>query len=407
MTTEFLLDISRLLSRIGRPVPTGIDRVELAYAEFLLRSAPERLAFGTVAAGRGFAILPASLGRRLVETLGARWSGRPDMASARRLALEARLALLAPRRLRRPLGPRLYLLLSHHHLDRTALIGRIKARAQARFCCLVHDLIPITLPEYAKPNQTQRHLRRMQTVAALADGVIVNSDSTGQAVAEYLGPDHPPIHAAPLGIEVPPADPRPNAPAIERPYFVVVGTIEAKKNHLMLLNVWRRLAQTHPEEIPRLVIVGQRGWMVTAVTDMLERSPSIRAHVWEYNSLSDRAVDPLVRSARALLMPSFAEGFGLPVAEALARGVPVLCSDLPALRYAGGDAPEYLDPLDGPSWAAAILDYAKPNSPRRAAQLARIERYVPPSWERHFAQVMPFLDRIAEGRPARPPRTCA
>ncbi len=95
----------------------------------------------------------------------------------------------------------------------------------------------------------------------------------------------------------------------------------------------------------------------------------------------------LLSGARALLLPSFAEGYGLPVAEALALGVPVLCSPLPALREVGRDAAEYLDPLDGAAWRAAILDYAQPQSTRRAAQCARLSAWRAPTWAEHFAIV--------------------
>jgi hypothetical protein len=96
-------------------------------------------------------------------------------------------------------------------------------------------------------------------------------------------------------------------------------------------------------------------------------------------------------------MPSFAEGFGLPVAEALAHGTPVLCSDLPALREVGGAAPEYLDPLDAPSWAVAVMDYASAGSARRAATVGRTAGWRGCSWEDHVAGVLSFVGGIRVG----------
>jgi glycosyltransferase involved in cell wall biosynthesis len=113
----------------------------------------------------------------------------------------------------------------------------------------------------------------------------------------------------------------------------------------------------------------------------------LRGHVVEHNSMPDGDMARLLRGARALLLPSFAEGFGLPLIEALAQGVPALCSDIPALRETGRDVAEYLDPLDGPGWRAAVLDYASPDSPRRAAQLRRLALWRPTRWEDHFAAV--------------------
>jgi len=135
------------------------------------------------------------------------------------------------------------------------------------------------------------------------------------------------------------------------------------------------------------VLIGQRGWEAENVVDMLERCPGLRGAVIEHNTLPDTEMVRLLKDARALLLPSFAEGFGFPLIEAFGVGVPALCSDIPALRETGGAVPEYLDPLDGPGWRAAILDYAAPHSPRRAAQLDRLRGWHPPTWQEHFANV--------------------
>jgi glycosyltransferase involved in cell wall biosynthesis len=103
----------------------------------------------------------------------------------------------------------------------------------------------------------------------------------------------------------------------------------------------------------------------------------------------------LLKGARALLFPSFTEGYGLPLAEALAHGVPAICSDLPALREIGGDVPEYLDPLDGLGWRRLILSFMEEDSPIRAAQMQRMKRWDQPSWEHHFSIVDPWLRKNA------------
>ena len=254
--------------------------------------------------------------------------------------------------------------------------------------CLVHDLIPIEFPEYALPGQDAKHRRRIETAAALADAVIVNSAVTRDAFQPYLARAgrSPPVIVAPFGAELPAVPPAGLAP-LDSPYFVCVGTIEARKNHLLLLNLWRQLAEQLGDASPRLVLVGQRGWETESAIDMLERCPAMRGIVLERNNLPDGEMAGLLKGARALLLPSFAEGFGFPLVEALALGVPVLCSDLAALRENGGAVPEYFDPLDGPGWRAAVVDYSRPASPRREAQLNRLGGWAPPSWEAHFAAV--------------------
>jgi len=402
-----LFDLSRLLSRAERAVPSGIDRVEIAYARHLIATARDRLSFAAMAGWGRFGPLPAAGAIRLVETLGALWRGDGDDRASRRavaavarhlrlnLLLRGEAALCASARRS---GERLvYLLVSHHHLDQPAQLQRLKERAGVAFVCLVHDLIPIEFPEYSRPGQAARHQRRMETVAQLADAVIVNSTSTSLAFRPLLERANrtPPVLIAPLGIDLVPAAQSATAHS-HPPYFVCIGTIEPKKNHLLLLNLWRRLAIEQGGRAPRLVLIGQRGWENENVIDMIERSLPLRGLIEEHNALPDVTVTRLLRGARALLLPSFAEGYGLPVAEALALGVPVLCSDLPALRAVGKDVPEYLDPLDGPGWHAAVLDYAQETSRRRRAQLTRLSEWKPPCWEDHFDAVETLIDDTFE-----------
>lgn len=399
-----VLDLSRLLSRAGRRTPTGIDRVELAYAEHLIASGTA-CRFAALTPDGRLALLPRRIAEDFVGGIGAAWRGsgeaREQERRVRRIAHRARLALLAgsERRLfgalRDSSEDAVYLLVSHHHLEKRGLIARLKTRSRARFVCLIHDLIPVEFPEYAKPGQAANHLRRIETAAEFADAFIVNSASTGAALQPHLdrAGRAPPVLAAPFGVDLPCAA-ADGTPPPGRPYFVCVSTIEARKNHLLLLNLWRRLAAGLGEAAPVLVLVGQRGWEVENVIDMLDRCPALRGSVIEHNSLPDSAMAPLLRGARALLLPSFAEGFGFPMIEALRLGVPALCSDIPALRETGGAVPEFLDPLDGPGWQRAILDYAAAESPRRAAQLARLADWRPPRWDAYFARVDRFIADI-------------
>jgi Glycosyl transferases group 1 len=158
--------------------------------------------------------------------------------------------------------------------------------------------------------------------------------------------------------------------------------------------LWRHMAETQqPDTIPRLVIVGRRGWENEQIVDMLERCTALQGHVEELNGCSDQRMYELLRGARALLLPSFAEGYGMPVAEALSVGTPVICSDLGALREAGGSVPDFVDPLDGPGWKTLILDHFHAG-PRHVAQMERLPQWHRPSWKEHINVVCEAIQAL-------------
>ncbi|BBC71552.1 glycosyl transferase [Altererythrobacter sp. B11] len=397
--SSVILDISRLISRVRYSTPSGVDRVEMAYARGLHARYGDGLAFASVHPCGIYGRLPRRAVLAYLDELERRWSS--EQAAPRQRSLVSVLPQLAALL---PTAPgvgsgSVYVQASPHHLTNTAKVRKIMARERARFLCLVHDLIPIEFSEYARPAGAALHRRRMETVGAVTaetgGAAIVNSAATGRALRPWLQPNTA-IHVALLGTEpLPPPAPGAASPTDDgRPYFLCLGTIEPRKNHLLLLNLWRHLADTlEPARIPRLLIIGRRGWENEQIVDMLERCPGLVGHVEELGGCSDARLSALLHGARALLMPSFAEGYGMPVAEALSVGTPVICSDLPALREVGGDVPDYLDPLDGPAWKAAILEYAA-DGPAHAAQLARLPQWHNPSWAEHIAIVTDAIEAL-------------
>lgn len=402
---RLLLDVTRSVTLAWRAMPTGIDRVELAYVRHWLEKDPERIIFIMRGPFSPYVALPHHLMEDFILSLDRRRLGdhgwQDETKAMKRLARSAIGRLLLGRgyldlgRALKVPEQTICLLVSHLWADRPGPIAALKRRG-VKFVPLVHDLIPASHPEYASASGAERHLRRVETFARLADGFIANSVATARDIEPHLMRPPPalPILCAPLGIDQPLPDP--HYPSPTEPYFVCIGTIEPRKNHLMLLNTWRVLAERLGVETPKLLLIGRRGWENENIIDMLERCPALVGCVREYQGLPDQAVASLLRGARALLFPSFAEGYGLPLAEALALGVPAICSDLAALREVGGDAPEYLDPLDGLGWRHMILSYLDPESSMREAQLRRIQSWSKPSWEHHFSLVDPWLQQIAD-----------
>jgi glycosyltransferase involved in cell wall biosynthesis len=372
-----LLDVSRSIWRAstGRR-PTGVDRVCLSYV------AHYRARAQAVVQYKGFRrILSPAASTALFDLL---LDDAPDF----RARLIRRMARYLPEVARSRSGNgRPYLNVGHTGLNDPAFRKWIDG-ADVAPIYMVHDLIPITHPEYARPGEAERHERRMTIVLETAAGIIGNSGATLGSLKSW-GSVHqmpsPPALAIWLGTAVLSAETG-QQPA-EQPYFVTLGTIEGRKNHLLLLNLWRDWVERGRTSIPKLMIVGQRGWAAEQTLAMLDRCPSLKSHVVELPNCDDATLTNLIGNARALVFPSFVEGYGMPLAEALAAGVPVIASDLPVFREIAGSVPTYCDPTDSKSWGDAIMAYTPTDSAIRAKQCAAMSGYTAPTWLEHFEKL--------------------
>jgi glycosyltransferase involved in cell wall biosynthesis len=291
---------------------------------------------------------------------------------------------------------KLYLNVGHTGLDARSLPNWLK-RTKLRSIYLVHDLIPITHPHYCRAGEADRHVRRMRHLLESADGVIANSQDTLDQLALFASSQRIPFPKHKLVALLGTKEPQIAATSIvrpSRPYFVVIGTIEARKNHLLLLKIWQRLVRDLGEKAPMLMLIGQRGWEIDDVAQILDEDHSLQGHVVELGRCSDAQMIGLVGGARALLMPSFAEGFGIPVIEALQSGTPVIASNLDVFREFAGDIPLYLRPDDAEAWMDAILSYSE-GSEDRQRQVELIPNYAAPNWEDHFRHVDSWLESVS------------
>ncbi len=397
-----LLDLSRLVSRVGRPALTGIDRVEAAYLNrFLADEAP---LFALVRSSFGFTLFD----RAGVEALAARllgsepW-GPPDLLTkiflkpgSGRRGPEADLRRLAVARSgRRLLGPMLarhlpghttWVNVGHSNLV-VSVFDAVHALEDGRAVVLVHDTIPLDHPDWQREGTVESFEARMRQVATKADLVIHTAQATREVTEarfERFG-RVPDAVVAPLGIDRPEPDPTQLSPDLgrNRPYFVTLGTIEPRKNHALLLDAWAAMRETmYAEDIPDLFLVGARGWNNAEVFARLDRE---RINVRELGPLPDGATAALISGAHALLMPSRVEGFGLPPGEALALGTKVIAADLPVYREVFGNKLVYLDPDDLYSWVDNIRQTAREERETGAAAGDL------PTWQKHFNLVVNCL----------------
>lgn len=432
MADLILLDLTRLVARLRLQTPTGIDRVEFAYARYLIETYPREVTF--IMKWRGyFRVLPTPMVSKFLQVLGRHWgvsepneirrigrrigrflgdehlahdfegtATKEQRRDARRLwRVRLRISLLS-RRLRLPPRRegerRIYVNVSHDGLHASRRMAEWIKTEGIHPVFLLHDLIPLTHPEYVREGHAARHAHRLATMLKHGSSILTNSAATASELRRYAADKHlplPPVDVALLsgGFDAPATNAIVDSKA---PYFVVVGTIEPRKNHIFLLHLWRQLAERLGSKTPKLLIIGRRGWENENAIDLIERCAAIHDHVLECGSVPDVILHRLLRGASAVLFPSFAEGYGMPLIEALTLGVPVIASDLDVFREVAHDVPEFLNPLDGPSWARLIQDYADPRSERRKAQLERLRGFASPTWDEHFRVFERALDRVRQ-----------
>jgi glycosyltransferase involved in cell wall biosynthesis len=401
-----LLDLTRLVSRIGRGPLTGVDRVEAAYLAALLARADPL--YSLVRTASAYSLLDRAGTEALAGRLqGAVPWGAPDWraqlrrkATPEKRAAEADLRRLALARsshrqlaamLAAELPPGTAWLNTGHTNLSEAMFRAVHALPGRRASVLVHDMIPLDHPDWQRPGSVEIFRARMQAVANGADLVICTSEAVrADATRHFTAMGRvPPMRTAHLGVDVPAPQPEALPPGLDlhRPYFVALGTIEPRKNHAFLLDLWEHLATVFgPDEMPALFIVGQRGWANEAVFARLDTAAAMGRDVFELSGLGDGAVAALVEGARALLMPSLAEGFGLPPAEALALGTKVIANDLPVYRETLGNNPIYAKVSDMYSWSEAVTGLARAEKTDRKAEVGAAGML--PTWQEHFNLVL-------------------
>jgi glycosyltransferase involved in cell wall biosynthesis len=382
-------DVTRLLARYAVSTPNGIDRIDLAYARHFLTERGKASA-GVYMQGLQPALLDRKTLAALLIAIDDNWETGGDatvsgyqrvkdflrgtlpaapentLRRARPPALAARLAplrLLRPRGLRRALFERIPIgaaFIHSTHYPAAHLFRWLRRRPDVKPVFFIHDLLPLQFPEYFGLRHIAEHRRSLEIFAQYGGAAIVNTRVIKHQLKAFLSDRG--WHDVPVLVKPIPPDPIFSSPGnidpdlANIPYFVVCGTIEPRKNHLLLLQVWRELSRQCGEQTPKLVIIGRRGWENENVVDLLDRSHEIRRHAIEIDGLSTIGVARLMAGARAVLMPSFAEGYGLPVIEAQAVGVPVIAADIPVFREVAPGA-TFRSPLDGVGWLKAIQSY--------------------------------------------------
>lgn len=399
---KILLDITRTVSRIGQGADTGIDRVERAY--ILETSQRFEKALYVAKLGSSFAILSKQGIESLLKAeMSENWPAPSGLDRFRfKLTPQQRKARSAIRKfadrlvgieglalhLSEKLGTGwIYSNVGHSNLsDDVFQILRVGGCSQVDV--LIHDLIPLDHPEYTRAEILDSFSKRMQAVSNHADRIICNSRYTKSRVLSLFKefgrcPDTLVAH---LGIE----KPKQTAETFElngRPNFLVLGTIEPRKNHDLLLKVWERLSGDYAEgKCPNLLIVGRRGWHDSDFFQKLTTITSRNSNVYEFNDMNDAELAAVMKASHALLFPSFVEGYGLPAKEAELSGLPVICSQLPVFKEFLSPHATYLDPKNADTWTKEVVKRSELTL-NEARAILKPQLMTEFGWKSHFSLV--------------------
>jgi glycosyltransferase involved in cell wall biosynthesis len=351
------------------PARAGVDRAWLAGLLRPLagaaRGAARRLLARLPAAARGDARLALIHARQAFRELAYRRPGAARPAPAPGAEIDLSLVVHPDA------GDILFLGGLNWDVVNWSRIAELRARTGLRVASVMYDLIPMKFPEFlpAPPHGYHNCFLHMidnsdlifcisaSTEADLGAFVAASGRPPVATQVIHLGADVP---AAPDPAEI--AEPATRARLARGRFALAVGTLEIRKNHALLVDLWAELLADPAFDLD-LVVVGMPGWEADEVTRRLRALPGFGTRVLWFQRLSDAGLSWLYARCHVVVFPSLYEGWGLPVVEALLHGRPVIASNRGATPEAGFGLATLLDPADRAGWRAALL--AEARAPRR------------------------------------------
>ena len=280
-------------------------------------------------------------------------------------------------------------------------------RNHVRIITMIYDVLPVTHPHFFSEDTMIQFLIYFSAVLCYSDVILVNAEATKNEIERITleaGLPEKEIRVVPLGADFSSNDQRSEKPEIreevraaaERPFLFMMGTIEPRKNHQLVLDAYEQGLRDLPVN---LVIAGRKGWHVDNLMGRIEGHRDLNRRIFFVERPSDQEVRYLYQHAWGVVFASHGEGFGLPVIEALHYGKLVFASRIDVLREIGGDSLIYFDQHDPLSLADKVSEMI--SSPElEKEQRERIGRFHIESWKEASDELISVLDEVTREIPA-------
>ncbi|MGD8373725.1 MAG: glycosyltransferase family 1 protein [Candidatus Woesebacteria bacterium] len=265
---------------------------------------------------------------------------------------------------------------------------------------IIHDIGTTVCPQFYEQVKVSPTTYNSQIVP-VCDLVLTVSKNTKKELIQWLKESDlnvPKIESFRLGDDLNVAKPMsPIDPAFKESglkggdYIICIGTLEAKKNHMLFYYVYK-LAKARGIKLPKLVIVGRRGWMSDATRTLMTEDPEVKECFILLHNTSDEELSWLYDHCMFTVLPSFHEGWGIPIAESLGRGVPCACANTSSMVEIAEGLVEHFSPASSDECLAVIQKLIKPSE--LSATRKKVKEYKQFTWDESANQVKSILKDI-------------
>ena len=290
------------------------------------------------------------------------------------------------------------------HQDYLHRVLALKRRFGTRFVMTIHDLIPIYARETCDQDTAQAFEQFMRRALRHIDHILTVSNHTAKDVRRYLAAlqyPEPPITVTQNGSSFAEFLPKRlhgrTAPRRDLPerFVLFVATIEGRKNHPLMLEIWRRMVQEE-EDPPHLICVGRLGWKATAFVSALVETNYLDGRIHILREISDTDLQLLYDKCLFTVFPSFYEGWGLTVSETLAMGKICVSSDRSSIPEVAGGCGVYIDIDSANRSLEVIRNLIRDNKARKRLEAKIRREYVPITWRSVARNVVAACEASAD-----------